>query len=33
MKKSVLDDMKEGTEDNFDWQIGVIKKIKEWFFN
>lgn len=33
MKKSVLDDMKEGTEDNFDWQIGVIKRIKEWFFS
>ncbi len=24
MKKSVLDDMKEGAEDNFDWQIGII---------
>lgn len=32
MKKSVLDKLQEGREDNFDWQEGVIKSIKDWFF-
>lgn len=33
MKKSVLDDMNEGAEDNFDWQISIIQRLKEWFFS
>lgn len=33
MKKSVLDHMTEGQEDNFDWSYGIIDKIREWYKN
>lgn len=33
MKKSVLDKLSEGPEDNFDWQINVIEEIKKWYYS
>jgi Ca2+-binding EF-hand superfamily protein len=33
MKKSVLDNLEEKAEDNFDWQVDVIKQIQTWYFN
>ena len=32
MKKSVLDSLEEKTDDNFDWQVDIIKQMKQWFF-
>lgn len=33
MKKSVLDNLEEKAEDNFDWQVDIIKQIQTWYFN
>lgn len=33
MKKSVLDNLEEKAEDNFDWQVDIIKQIQQWYFN
>ena len=32
MKKSVLDGLQENYEDNFDWQVDVLQKIREWYY-
>ena len=33
MKKSVLDNLDERAEDNFDWQVDIIKQIQKWYFH
>lgn len=33
MKKSVLDNLDEKAEDNFDWQVDTIKQIQTWYYN
>ena len=33
MKKSVLDNLDEKNDDNFDWQVDIIKQIQQWYFN
>jgi Ca2+-binding EF-hand superfamily protein len=33
MKKSVLDNLEERAEDNFDWQVDIIKQIQKWYYS
>jgi Ca2+-binding EF-hand superfamily protein len=33
IKKTVLDNLEEKGEDNFGWQVDVIKSIQKWFFS
>ena len=32
MKKSVLDSLEDKAEDNFDWQLDIIRQIQDWYF-
>ena len=33
MKKTVLDNLQERADDNFDWQLDIIKQIQDWYFS